>query len=63
MLVEFDECGMVSAIDCVPDDSYRLLYISVSPVSGFQKPWVLGTYKQVMSERKGGEREIDVVDR
>jgi hypothetical protein len=43
MLVEFDECVIVSTMGSVADDRYRLQYISVFPVPGFQKPWVSGT--------------------
>jgi len=46
MLVEFDECVIVSIMGYIADDSYRLLYISVSPVPEFQKPWVSGTYSK-----------------
>src|SRR5450756_570610 len=53
MLVEFDECVIVSTMGSVADDGYRLLYISVSPVSGFQKPWVSGTYSRGCLKGKG----------
>jgi hypothetical protein len=46
MLVQFDEYVIVSIMGYVQDDNYRLLYISVFPVPGFQKSWVPGTHSR-----------------